>query len=300
MRIRGFHFMGVRGLDGLKKDLPVSEPDLVVVYGKQATGKTTFLDTIAAAKEAVAEYGSPDYRWDSLPGSHGVAKVSINWEASPNEQTRFALADNLLQSESVLGRGGDKPEYPVSLVGILSEPGEAERGSIHYLHDSRQLEGPISFGADDAALRSRLTTRNSKFADLYDVLDQPEKAQAKQLASDRFGELFPEYEIAGLRRYGTSFHMTVIHKPTAIQRSFETLSTSQQQAYIVALYTAKRPIVDSIILLDAPELGFGDGATDLVRALLRWTTKTQLIVATGSAAVRAMPEVSHVVELPTP
>ena len=299
MRIRGFTFMGVRGLDGLTKDLPGSEPDVVVVYGKQAAGKTTFLDTIAAAKEAVAEYGSPDGRWDALPGSHGTAKVTINWEASPNEQARFAIGDGLLQSESILGRRGERPEYPVALVGILSEAGEAERGSIHYFHDRRQLEGPISFGADDSALRNRLTTRNSKYADLHDVLDQPDKVPAKNLASARFSELFPKLEIGGLRRHGTSFHATVRHKETGDERGYETLSSSEQQAYLMALYTAKRPIVDSIILLDAPEIGFGDGAVDLVRALLRWTTKTQIIVATASAAVRSMPEATNVVELPS-
>ncbi|MBL9020684.1 MAG: hypothetical protein JNL21_00735 [Myxococcales bacterium] len=300
MRIRGFTFNGVRGLDGLKKDLPGSDNDLVVVFGKQGSGKTTFLDTLAAAKEAIAEYGSPDSRWDSIPDSRGIAKVTINWEASANEQARFALGNPQLQTESFLGRRtGDPAEYPVSIVGMLGEVGEAERGSVHYFHDSRALEGPIDFGADDAALRNRLTTRNSKFAELYDLLDQPEYATAKALASDRYSELFPRLGLAGMRRYGMSFHIMVQDKEKGEQRTYDTLSTSERQGLIMALYTARRPIVDSIILIDAPERGFGDGATDLLRGLLRWTTRTQLIVATASGAVRSMPEASHVVELPS-
>lgn len=300
MRIRGFTFSGVRGLDGLKKDLPGSDSDLVVVFGKQGAGKTTFLDALAAAKEAVAEYGSPDSRWDSLPDSRGIAKITINWEASSNEQARFALADPLVQTESFLGRRGGEPvEYPVSIVGMLGEVGEGERGSVHYFHDSRALEGPIDFGADDAALRNRLTTRNSKFAELYDLLDQPEHAATKGLASTRFNELFPRLELGGMRRYGMSFHVMVQDKEGGAQRTFDTLSTSERQGLIMALYTARRPIVDSVLLVDAPEIGFGDGAVDLIRALLRWTTKTQLVVATASGAVRSMPEVSHVVELPS-
>ncbi len=299
MRVRTISLLGVRGLDGLKLDLPrAKDTDLVVVYGRQASGKTTFLDALAAAKEAVAAYGSPDGRWDSLVGSLGAAKVHIGWEASADEQTRMALADALLSSESILGKPGPS-EHPVALTGLLTEPGTADRGSIHYLHDTRELDGPLSFGSEDAGLRNRLTTRNSKFAELYDVLDQPERRPQLGLAAARFAELFPRLEILGLRRMGTSFYPMVRDRDTNEARTYETLSTSERQGFLLALYTARQPIVDSIVLLDAPERGFGDGAVELVRALLRWTSKTQLIVATGAAAVRAMPEVSHQTELPS-
>jgi hypothetical protein len=300
MRIRHFSFMGVRRLDGLKKDLPrSSDTDLVVVHGGRARGKTTFLDTLAVAKEKIAEYGSADSRWDGVVASSaGAAKVAIDWEASESERSRMGLSDALLSSESILGSARSPADAPIGLRGLLSDPGDATRGSVHYLHDSRQLDGPLSFGADDAAFRQRLTTRNSKFGDLYDLLDQGEKAEARARASARFAELCPGHEIVGLKRFGTSFY-PMVKDPSGAVRTADKFSASERQAFLLALYTSRTPIVDSLVLVDAPEIGFGDlGAVDYVRALLRWTLNTQLVVATASDAVRTMPEVAHVVELP--
>jgi hypothetical protein len=196
----------------------------------------------------------------------------------------------------LLGRAVAAAKNPIALQGILTEPGSATRGSVHYLHDSRGLEGPVSFGAEEAAVRMRLTTRNSKFAEAYDVLDQPERAADKELASRRFAELCPRLAIEGLRRFGTTFTSQVRDRATGAVRPVASLSASEQQAFLLALYTA-RPIVNSVVLVDAPETGFGDGAVEYVRALLRWTTNSQIIVATSAAVVRSMPEVSHVLEL---
>lgn len=300
MRIRHFSFMGVRGLDGLSADWPRSnDADLIVVHGRFASGKTAFLDTLAAAKELVGEYGSPDARWDSLVGSNtGAAKVRIDWEASEAERSRMALGDALLSSESILGKGAS--EGAVALKALLAEPGSADRGAVHYLHDSRELDAPLSFGAEDASVRNRLTTRNSKFSEIYDLLDQPERAAARTLGAARFSELFPNLEIVGLRRAGTSFYPVLRQRETGAQRYYDSLSSSERQAFLIALYSVRMQIVDSVVMIDAPELGFGDnGAVELVRALLRWTQRTQLIVATASDAVRAMPEVAHTLELPS-
>lgn len=301
MRVRHFSFLGVRGLDGLQHDLPRSkDTDLVVVYGKYARGKTTFLDTLAAAKERIGEYGSPDGRWEGIVGSStGSAKVKIDWELSEGERRRSGIADGLLSGESILGRnpvGGDPPK---ALQALLSQRSDAERGSIHYLHDSRDLTGPVSYGAEAAAFTERMTTRNSKFAEIYDLLDQPERRAAKEDGAKRFAELFPKLEIVGLRRTGISFVPMIRQRESNVERSYHQLSRSEQQGFLVALYTAKAPIVDSVLMIDAPELGFGDeGAVDLVQALLRWTQRTQIIVATASNAVRSMSETAHVVELP--
>src|SRR5688500_121571 len=102
MRIRAFSFMGIRGLDGLKQDLPrATDADLVVVHGGYARGKSTFLDTIAAAKEKIGAYGTPDGRWDFLVGSPtGAAKVRLDWEVSDNERSRAGLPEAFLSSES--------------------------------------------------------------------------------------------------------------------------------------------------------------------------------------------------------
>jgi hypothetical protein len=301
MRIRFFSIMGIRGLDGLQKDLPrTSDLDLVVVHGGFARGKTTFLDTIAAAKESVANYGSPDGRWDSLVGSStGSAKIRIDWEPSDEERARAGSNETLLSGESILGKAALPPEHPKLLHALLNHPGDAERGSVHYLQDTRELAGPLSYGAREASNSERLTTRNAKYSELYDMLDQPQYAPARALGAKRFAELFPHFEITGLKRTGISFVPALRNRDTGVDRIYDNLSSSEKQAFLTALYTAKMPIVDSVLMIDAPELGFGDdGAVELVRALLRWTTKTQIIVATASTAVRSMPEVAHVVTLP--
>ena len=299
MRIRHLSFVGIRSLPSIKQGFPPSgASDLIVAYGKFACGKTTFLDTIAAAKERIAPYGSPDSRWDSLVApSVPAAKVSIQWEASDVERARFALEDGLLPTEVVLGTAAGKERHPLSLQGILTDRGSATNGSIHYLHDTRDLDGPLSFGGEDASVRLRLTARNAKFAELYDVLDQSPLAAAKRLATERLSELCPNLEIVGMQRSGASLFSILKDRETGVERRLDTLSLSEQQAFILALYTSRYPIVDSIVLVDAPELGFGDGAVEYLRALLRWTTRTQVIAATSVAAVRDMPEVGHVIEL---
>jgi hypothetical protein len=299
MRIRHIHFVGVRKHDGLKADWPrKQDTDLIVAHGGRVSGKTTFLDALAAAKERVSETGAYDGRWDAIPDGDGIsAKVGIDWELSDDERNRMAISDPLVSAESIIGPRGSS-DFPIALRAILGDPGSATRGSIHYLHDGRALEGALPYGADDTAFRQRLTTRNTKFGNLYDVLDQSALASARSLANERFKELCPNLSIDGLRRFGTSFGAMIKDDATGESRSADKLSASERQAYLLALYTARNPIVDSVVLFDAPEIGFGDvGACDVVRALLRWTSRTQIIVATASAAVRDMPETAHVVEL---
>ncbi len=299
MRLRHFKFLGIRKLDGLSADLPSGHyTDLVVVHGGPSTGKTSFLDTLASCTERIAGSNAWDSRWDSLAMT-GAAKVALDWEASEDERARMALADPLLSTEVILGGSRSANDAPIALRGILAEQPTSARGSVHYLHDGRALEGPTAYGADEAAFRQRMLNRNTKFGNLYDLLDQAEMASARALATTRLAEVFPDLTIDGLRRFGTGF--TPMIKDAAAEgaaRPADKLSTSERQAFLLALYTSRVPIVDSVILLDAPEIGFGDaGAVDLVRALLRWTMRTQLIVATTSDAVRDMPETSHTVEL---
>ncbi len=298
MRICHVSFNGVRGLSGRTFNLPrTRDTDLVVVYGPPASGKTGLLDTLAAVKERIADYGAPDGRWDSLVASGASAKIKIQWDANDDERTRFGIQDNLLSTEVVLGHAAGVARHPVALQGILSQPGSATQGSVHYLHDTRDLEGPQSFPSDDGGLRLRLTTRNGKFSHLYDMLDQPEYGPQKRLATDRLLELCPQLELVGLRRVGTSFYTRLRDVRTNEERRYDSLSMSERQAMILALYTSFSPIVESVVLVDTPELGFGDAAVAYLQALLRWTTRTQIIAATGVSAVRAMAEVAHVIEL---
>lgn len=300
MRLRHFSFHGIRKLDGFSAELPPGNyTDLVVLHGGRGSGKTSFLDTLAACTERIAGSNGWDSRWDGLAMT-GTAKVALDWEASEEERARMALGDPLLSTEVILGGARSAQDTPVALRGILGEQPSPARGSVHYLHDGRALEGPTAYGADETAFRQRLLNRNTKFGNLYDLLDQSEMASARALATARLLELCPNLTIDGLRRYGTGF--TPMIKDAAAEgasRPADKVSASERQSFLLALYTSRVPIVESVILVDAPEIGFGDaGAVDLVRALLRWTTRTQLIVATASDAVRDMPETAHAVELP--
>lgn len=300
MRIRHFSLIGIRCLDGLSRDLPrTKETDLIVLRAGYARGKTAFLDTIAAAKEAVANYGSPDPRWDALIDSKtGAAKVQLGWELSEREVHDLGLADPLITSESILGDAKVKPEQNKNLKGLLGRRSDGKYGAVYYLHDTRGFSSPLSFGADEAAYAERLTARNAKFASLFDLLDLPGLASARALAASRIEELFPDVELGGLRRVGVSFEPYVTSRRTGKIRTFSELSSSEQQVFLAALYTSREPIVDSVVLVDVPERGFDDeGVVDYVRALIHWTTRTQIIVATGSRAVATMPEAAHVVEL---
>ena len=106
MKIARVTVSGVRGLPDRTFDL--TDPssgrplDMVFVTGAPGSGKTSFLDAIAAAKEDVAPYGprlspAPYVRRGSV-----AAKIRVDWWLTDDERARLAADKPEISSESIL------------------------------------------------------------------------------------------------------------------------------------------------------------------------------------------------------
>lgn len=301
MRIRAIELQGVRGLPSRTWDFPrTSDADVIVVTGPRASGKTSFLDAIVAAKEKVAPYGAGDSRWARLvPEGQRAAKVTLSWETDATERERVHLEDELFSTEAILGEALGLPPRPsravTALLGTLSDE---PHGRVTYFHDSRQLPTPVSFESDATGKTHRLTSRNLKFVDVYPVLARPELASARARASAHLASLCPDLEVKGLNLQGGSYEPMLGSRSSGALRPYSSLCASERQAALFALHVARVELARSVVIVDSPELGFGDdGAVDVMRAMLSWGHDNQLIFATASRALAAAVPPARVVEL---
>ena len=121
MRIRHLSFLGVRGLDGLRQDLPrTSDTDLIVVHGGYSSGKTSFLDAIAAAKagiigltlSAAATYAPMNLRVNAV--APGLTETPLTAALTGNETSR-----KFSESMHALGRLGQPNDIARAIVFLL-------------------------------------------------------------------------------------------------------------------------------------------------------------------------------------
>ena len=301
MRIRAIELQGVRGLPSRTWDFPrTSDADVIVVTGPCASGKTTFLDALVAAKEKVAPYGAGDSRWARLiPEGKRAAKVVLSWETDATERERLHLEEELVSTEAIIGDALAPPaRYPKAITSLLGTLSDEPYGRVFYLHDTRQLPTPVSFGADESGRTHRLTSRNQKFVDVYPLLTLPELAQARARASQYLGSLFPDLEVKGVVLQSGTYEPMLASRGSGALRPFSTLSASERQATLIALHLARVEPARSVILVDTPELAFGEeGAVRLLRAMLSWGHDNQLILATASKSLASAVPASRLVEL---
>ncbi|APR87478.1 hypothetical protein A7982_12827 [Minicystis rosea] len=298
MRIRAIEFDGVRGLPGETYEFPPSEGlDIVAVTGGPGAGKTTFLDAIAAAKERVVPYGLPDVQWQWLvPLDQSTSRIQLTLDLSEAEQTRLRLSAPEMNIEAILGERGPRTPKPSralqELLGTWSS--DPSIGRFGYFHAERALPPPNA-SATPADAPVRLANDATRYARLSSIVAegrQPALGRASRRLEEALG-----YTITGVAPYRGRDEIRIA-KAGASPMFFSCLSATERQHVLFALAFSDPGFQDSILLLDTPELAFGDqGALDLLRRLSTWGTKNQLIVATTSQAILAALPKGRVVTL---
>jgi len=298
MRIDAIEFDGVRGLaDGSYDFPPVEGLDVIAVTGGPGAGKTTFLDAIAAAKERVIPYGLPDVQWQWLvPLDQPSSRIRLIFGLSEAERTRLRVEARELAIEAILGERGARTPKPsraiAELLGTWSS--RPDIGRMGYFHAERALPPPnvSPIPADTPARLANDATRYARLSSIVAEGRQPALGRASRRLEEATG-----YAITGVAPYRGRDEIRVAREGRS-PVFFSCLSATERQLVLFALAFSDPGFEDSIVLLDTPEIAFGDqGALDLLRRLSTWGAQNQLIVATTSQAILAALPKGRVVTL---
>ncbi len=293
MKIARVTTSGVRGLPDRTFELtdPASgRPlDLVLITGAGGSGKTSFLDAIAAAKEDVAPYGPRRSPAPYVRKGAAAAKIRIDWWLTDDERTRLAADRPELTSESILA-----PSIPPSmahdarLVALLSAYDHTpETPKIEYFHEHRTIcrgaTGSSALGpADQRGLR--LGKELFKYAALPRFLVELYLDGGPPIAEfeARYAALHQARKPGGLRKTHAGREVFFVGAD-GTEVGIEDLSASEQQAVLFAATAQFIGLARSILLVDAPELHVEGGAVlPFVAGLGHLGVDNQIIVATGS------------------
>ena len=320
---------GVRGVpDGTYSftDARTGAPlPVVLVTGGSASGKTSLLETIVGAKEAVGSYGgSLDPMRLRRPGAHG-ARITATWLLSDAERDHAAIEQPEHTVTWELGTGAPRAQVEPELRRLFSSYSRAPgRGKLEYFPaDRRIVAGPrAAFGqpSEDALPRLRATRDPQKYACLIDGLREAaltHAATAAQVLSERgialrqnvpdalqpykdaVAAMLPELRLRGFDladEGGLCFLRRTLDDHAALAE----LSESERQGVLFALAFRYFGLEESLVLIDEPELHIH--AADRVRflrALVGLGTGNQLIVATGAAELVQAAAPGQVIDLAT-
>jgi hypothetical protein len=284
---------------------------LVVVTGPPASGKTSFLDAIAAAKEDIGPYGAPRSPDEYLRPGAPAAKLTVDWVLDAEERSRLGMPDRPATSESILGGrlGLRGPSDPYLAALLKSYDHDPAHGKLEYFHDGRTLSpeatGPSGTDADDQR-GLRLGKSLRKYAAIPrfllevglgvdDRLGTAEEGVAKIAAA--FASLCRTKRFAGLTR-SAGRRVPVFQGAGDGLLELGALSSSELDALIFAATSLLIGLDHSVVLVDSPELHLGSAAVvPFVIALTKLGADNQLIVATGSKELAASAPAAAVIRL---
>ncbi|MBL9026492.1 MAG: ATP-binding protein [Myxococcales bacterium] len=265
--------------------------DVVVVTGPPSSGKTTFLDAIAAHKEVVSPYGAPPPARDLIRPGGTTAKISVEWWLDPAELDTAGLKGPST-SETVFKRQGlHGSDADPGLLAVLERYSHYTGiGKIDYFPDDRglPLHGAL---VSDVVLDQRfqrLTRGPGKYASLVRFVrnmllgtdDQSRLEPLKQL----FHALCPWRTLASVNGVG----MPVFHATNGLETPLDKLSGAEQQAFLFAATVVMVGLFDSVVLIDTLELRLAPGeAARVLAALKAYAPTNQWIVATTDPEIVA-------------
>jgi energy-coupling factor transporter ATP-binding protein EcfA2 len=322
MKLLRISCLGVRGVpDGAYAftDPRTGEPlPIVLVTGAPGSGKTSLLETIAAAKEAIGAYGAPPHpRRLRRPGAD-EARIVTTWRLSDAERShaRIEGADHVVTWDLALApvRTDASPALRRLFAEFSRAPGI---GKLEYFPANRALANisRAAFGRSsrEAETRCRAVRAADKYSCLIEglrdvVLDQASRALLERQAGawggalDPFAQalasVLPELRLAGFDLAGGGLRF---ERNTHEDVTLDELSDSEQQGVLFALAFRYFALDGSVVLIDEPELHLHAAVRarflDAVAAL---GLGNQLLVATGSTELLRAADRGCVIELSPP
>jgi len=303
MKILRATFLGVHGVPDGSYDLsgrPGAKHDTIAITGPAASGKTRFLESLLAAKEAIGPYGAVGGGASFLRAGASIAKVMLTFALDEAEQEYAGVTESVVEGEAAFLADGVMRDADEGLAALLSRyRHERAFGKVEYLPSSRRL-APLGPHHGTGELEQRLQ-RASKDATKYgfvnrflrELPDRPEKRDefaallARLSPSVRYAEGDPS---PGLPRVFKSRG----GKPSTSAE----LSDTEQQGVLLAAVAVGVGLSSSIVLIDRPELGTAPGdAAAFVEGLRALGEGNQLVLATSAPEILAALAPENVIQL---
>ncbi|MFT3764025.1 MAG: AAA family ATPase [Minicystis sp.] len=304
MKIQHLTFLGVRGVRDAAFDL--TDPrtgaphDLVVVSGPAASGKTRFLEAIAAAKEAIAPYGQPSAGAPWIAGESSAAKLIVGFHLDEEEQTYAGSGAATIEAEATFFAEQPHAEADEGLTAVLDRYDHRNRtGKLEYFPASRRIPTHAPFhgtGAlDQRAHRAGKDPRKYSFIPrfLREIEGNPAAAQA---FSERLMMLSPTCTWErGAPEGGLPRGFRSRGGPPVTPAE---LSDGEANAVLFAATAVAIQLVRSIVLVDRPELHVDPAKLPRwIEGLRALGEGNQLILASSSPSLLAAAAGAHVVRL---
>lgn len=329
MKLLSLTTVGVRGLpDGTYAftDPRTGAPlDVALVTGGPASGKTTLLEAIAAAKEAAGAYGEPPDPKRFRRAGAPETRIAARWALSKREQDEagFAQAEQTVVWD--VARGGSGVDAEPALRRLLARFSRAsDRGKLEYFPADRRMTAGRSAAfrrpSEDALPRLRAARDADKYGCLADGLRAAALGQATSAAhvlsergvalrqnvpdalrgyKDAVAAMVPHLRLHGFDLAdggGSRFQRRSVDEPLGLEH----LADSELHGVLFALAFQYLGLNDSLVLVDEPELHIH--AADRVRflrAVVGLGRGNQIIVATGAAELVQAASPGQVIDLST-
>lgn len=324
MKLLDLHTIGVRGVpDGAYSftDPGTGAPlGVVLITGGPAAGKTSLLEAIAAAKEAIGAYGGPPETKRLRRAGAEEARITTTWLLTDVELERAQLDEAKQTVTWDLTSSGLRTDAAPGLRRLFASYSRAPGlGKVEYFPTNRRLTPPAraAFGRPgrEAEARARMTRARDKYACILDglhelALDEASRA-ARALRESGPREALPDmfepieqaittvlpalrlssFELGdggGLRFSGRSGEVV----------GLDELSDSEHQGVLLALAFRYFGLDHSIVLIDEPELHIHASArVRFLEALAALGRDNQIIAATGAAELVNSVERGQVITL---
>lgn len=284
--------------------------DVAIVTGGPASGKTTVLEAIIAAKETAGPYGSaPDCRHLLRSGTE-QGSIQITWWLSPAEVAHLGLREATVVTRVNIDRERVRHEGTSPIRSLLSQYSlDPTQGKVEYFADTRDFTfgswrpaGPAGSMKHEAGMR--LGRDPEKYASILQAIVDVgvERGLVVASAMDTSGlalgagmpdvtaplrtmiaSLLPHLRLADVRRDSRGELRVWLERGDGTEVELSRLSASERQGVIFAASFWHLGLSRSLVLIDTPELHIHpDAQPAFMRAIASLGADNQIIATTTS------------------
>lgn len=284
--------------------------DAVFVTGPAASGKTSFLEAIAALKESVGAWGMPPNAARLVRKGAASGRIEGTWLLSTAEMARAQREEPTVVTSMELGAGAKAPEVDPALRALFEAyDHDPEHGKLEYFPANRRLS--LLQGAEppgvEAEARLRAGSSPTKYAmikrslaalglrDGVKTLDEAARRglllrneQRDSLAAHKrdLAAMLPHLRLVGVELDEAGAPELCFERSSGARLLLDDLSESEKQAILFSATFRRIGLSRSIVLVDQPELHLhADTQLGFVRALEGLGLDNQLFLATGSLEI---------------